>query len=128
MFVGTKEERALMRARERYWHDRATIRDDYEDYEEQIGSLSAEVSSLTAENSSLTAENSSLTAEISSRLNSERKLIARLLQVRFGAPATSLTARLNKIKSSETLDRLSDLSAICESYDAFLTELENCVD
>ena len=135
MFPRTKEEHEFWSARERYWHDRASVLEDYEEYEKQINSLTAEnssltteVSSLTAANSSLTAANSSLTAEISSRLNSERKLIAKMLQVRFGAPVANLTARLNKIESSETLDRLSDLSAVCNDYDAFLTELANYVE
>ena len=135
MFPRTKEENEFWLTRERYWHDRASVLEDYEEYEKQINSLTTEVSSLTAANSSLTAEissltaaNSSLTAEISSRLNSERKLIAKILQIRFGAPVANLTARLNEIESSETLDKLSDLSAVCEDYDVFLTELANCVD
>ncbi len=114
MFPRTKEEHEFWSARERYWHDRASVLEDYEEYEKQINSL--------------TAENSSLTAEISSRLNSERKLIAKMLQIRFGAPVANLTVRLNKIKSSETMDRLSNLSAVCDDYDAFLAELANYVD
>ena len=142
MFPRTKEEHEFWSARERYWHDRASVLEDYEEYEKQINalttansSLTTEVSSLTAANSSLTTEvssltaaNSSLTAEISSRLNSERKLLAKILQIRFGASVANLTARLNKIESSETLDRISDLSAVCNDYDEFLTELANYVD
>ena len=124
MFVGTREEHELMMARERYWHDRASIRADYEEQIQEMAAknsfLLAKTSSLTAENSSLLAKNSSLTAE---KLRSERKSVAAMLRARFNVPVEKSLASLNEIDSSEILDRLLDFSLDCKDYDAFLTEL-----
>jgi len=112
-FVGARQERELMRARERYWHDQNSLRGDYE---EQTRVRDAKILTMESETRSMT----------SGKLKSERRSIAQMLRIRFGAPIRTLIARLNRIDSSETLDQLSDYSVVRKDYDAFLEDLSSC--
>jgi len=113
MFVGTDQEREIMQARERYWHDQASRSFEYE---KQIRLLGAEITSLTADNRSLAAN----------KLKSDRKSIARMLRVRFNVPDADSLGRLDAIDAAETLERLLDYSADCKDYDSFLKNLASC--
>jgi len=120
MSVGTDQEREMIQARERYRHDQASR---VFEYEEQTRSLGAEITALTTDNRFKDVKISSLAAD---KLKSERKLIARMLRVRFNAPDAASPVRSDLIDTAETLDRLLDYSADRKDYDAFLKNSASC--
>jgi len=151
MFVGTRAERELMIARERYWHDRASIRADYEEQLQVVSaknsflvaenssltaknsSLTAANSSLTAKNSSLTAANSSLTAKNSSLIEEIRSIKEKLEERETGRLTTErktlanmLRARFN-VPITTSLARLNGIDSL-ETLDKLLDFSADCED
>ncbi len=120
MFIGTKAERELLQAKERYWHDQASR--VYE-FEEEIRAREAVIRS---QDEKLRSQNEELRSLTTRRLAAERKVIAKTLFFRFNKPVATSLALLNEIDSSETLNRLSDVGDECESYDDFLKKLADC--
>ncbi len=120
MFAGTKYEHELIQAKERYWHDQASR--VYE-YEEEIRAKDA---AIRTRDETIRSKDAAFRTLEMEKLISERKLLAKTLRFRFNLSAETSLALLNEIDSSETLNRLSDLSDECKDYDDFLKKLANC--
>jgi len=116
MFIGTREEREIMLARERYWHDVASRNADYE----ELIQILEEQNALLEKYNALMKKRIALEETI---LNDRREEIVSFLEVRFHESFEALLDRLNEIDSFETLNELFKVSVSCESYDAFLEVL-----
>ena len=141
MFAGTKYEHELIQAKERYWHDQASRVYEYEEEirakdaairtrDETIRSQGEQLRSqgeqLRSRDDQLRSQGEQLRSVTTERLAAERKIIARTLSFRFNKPVAASLALLDVIDSSETLNRLSDISDECKDYDDFLKHLANC--
>ncbi len=155
MFIGTKAERERLQAKERYWHDQASrvyefeeeirareavirsqdekLRSQNEELRSQDEKLRSQNEELRSQDEKLRSQNEELRSQDEKlrsikrwKLAAERKVIAKTLFFRFNKPVATSLALLNEIDSSETLNRLSDVSDECENYDDFLKKLADC--
>ncbi len=141
MFAGTKYEHELIQAKERYWHDQASRVYEYEEelrakdatirardvtIRSQGEQLRSQGEQLRSQGEQLQSQGERLRSATTGKLAVERKMIAKTLSFRFNKPVAASLALLDAIDSSETLNRLSDISDECKDYDDFLKHLANC--
>jgi len=105
--VETREEREIMDARERYWHDQAAINSYIQkEYDELMRSVaSGEITMKEAKAKFI------------------RNSIAEILDIRFREPVETTLELLNRIDSIEALERLHKMILDHKDYESFLAEL-----